>query len=144
MCNYSSVYQPASHMLIHLTVFCPRHTLACSVWWWTPIKCCPFTQKRSLRCTKGRNDTRSPLISTPSLTMPTGTWCKVGSFHHFLLWCNLPHQYSSGSVVVPMASAKSWYQILNDLTQGAFVLLNYPCNELVTFPGLQSVLYILL
>lgn len=75
------MYQQSSHMLIYAVVFSLRHTLACSAWWWTPIKCCPFTQKRSLTCTKGRNDTRSPLISTPSLIMPTGTWCKVGCLH---------------------------------------------------------------
>lgn len=54
-----------------------RHTLACSAWWWILTKCCPSTQRRSLKCTKERNDMNYPLISIPSLTTPTETWCKV-------------------------------------------------------------------
>lgn len=54
-----------------------RHTQVCSVWWWTPTRCCQSTLKRSLRCIRARNVTRCHHTSTPSQTMPTGTWCKV-------------------------------------------------------------------
>lgn len=54
-----------------------RHTLGCFAWWWTPIKCCQSTLKRSLKCTKAKSATRSLPISTPSRTTPIGTWCKV-------------------------------------------------------------------
>lgn len=54
-----------------------RHTLGCFVWWWTPIKCCQSTLRRSLICTKAKSATRSHPISTPSRTTPIGTWCKV-------------------------------------------------------------------
>lgn len=54
-----------------------RHTLGCFAWWWTPIKCCQSTLRRSLKCTKAKSATRSHPISTPSRTTPTETWCKV-------------------------------------------------------------------
>lgn len=54
-----------------------RHTLGCFAWWWTPIKCCQSTLRRSLKCTKAKSATRFLPISTPSLTTLTETWCKV-------------------------------------------------------------------
>lgn len=73
-----------------LTVSSIRRTLVCSVWWWTPIKCCQSTQRRSLTCTRERNDMKFPLIFTPSLIMPTETWCKVGSLHNLHSSCDEP------------------------------------------------------
>lgn len=54
-----------------------RHTPGCFAWWWTHIKCCQSTLRRSLKCTKGKSATRFLPISTPSRTTLTGTWCKV-------------------------------------------------------------------
>lgn len=54
-----------------------RHTLGCFAWWWTLIKCCQSTLRRSLKCTKAKSAMRFLPISTPSRTTPTGTWCKV-------------------------------------------------------------------
>lgn len=120
--TYTSLYT-----LNVLALFSLRRTPACSAWWWTPIKCCPFTQRRSSTCTKGRNDMKSPLISTPSLIMPTGTWCKVRcprSSHLFgkstyaiSLW------WSSDIIYVPFVCS---YLVCNRVVYGLFSLWGTP------------------
>ena len=54
-----------------------RHTLACFVWQSTPTRGCPFTRRRSLICTRARNDTKCLRTSSPSPIRLTGPCCKV-------------------------------------------------------------------
>ena len=57
-------------------VFC-RPIRACFVWWWTPTRNFPSTQKRSWKGTKGSRDTTCRPMSSPSRTPPIVLCCKV-------------------------------------------------------------------
>ena len=104
--------------LLPSSLWLPRPTQGCFVWWSTPTNGCPSTQRRSLRCTRGRNVTRCHLTSMPSLTRPTETCSLVSTLSFSLFLSLLP---SSLSLPFPLplpllpcavfvSSCKCWLQ----------------------------------
>ena len=69
-----SITLPGSGKSVSLLkyIFSSRLTPGSSVWLSTPTSDSPSTPRRSSRSTRGRKDTRCPLMCSPSPTSPTG------------------------------------------------------------------------